>query len=35
MKHIGECPAERATYFIGGKWKIILCMEKIKGFQNI
>ena len=22
MKHIAECPAERATYFIGGKWKI-------------
>ena len=22
MKYIAECPAERATYFIGGKWKI-------------
>ena len=22
MKHIAECPAERATYFLGGKWKI-------------
>ena len=22
MKQIAECPAERATYFIGGKWKI-------------
>ena len=22
MKDIAECPAERATYFIGGKWKI-------------
>ena len=22
MKKIAECPAERATYFIGGKWKI-------------
>ena len=22
MKHIADCPAERATYFIGGKWKI-------------
>tara|TARA_B110001452_G_scaffold30245_1_gene23708 strand:+ start:304 stop:660 length:357 start_codon:yes stop_codon:yes gene_type:complete len=22
VKHIADCPAERATYFIGGKWKI-------------
>jgi len=22
MKHITECPAERAIYFLGGKWKI-------------
>ena len=22
IKHIAECPAERATYFLGGKWKI-------------
>ena len=22
MKHTTECPAERAIYFLGGKWKI-------------
>ena len=22
MKHIAQCPAERAVYFLGGKWKI-------------
>ena len=22
MSKIAECPAERATYFFGGKWKI-------------
>ena len=22
MKHITDCPAERAIYFLGGKWKI-------------
>ena len=22
MRKIAECPAERATYFFGGKWKI-------------
>ena len=22
MKHTTQCPAERAIYFLGGKWKI-------------
>jgi len=24
MKNLIDCPAERAIYFLGGKWKIII-----------
>ncbi len=30
MKHTIECPAERAVYFLGGKWKIRIDYKKPK-----
>ena len=26
MKNLIDCPAERAVYFLGGKWKIRICL---------
>ena len=32
MKNLIDCPAERAVYFLGGKWKIriLFTLYKIK-----
>ena len=30
MKHIINCPAERAIYFLGGKWKIRILFSLLK-----
>jgi len=39
MKHTTECPAERAIYFLGGKWKIriifLLYQKKIYRFGEL
>ena len=31
MKNLIDCPAERAVYFLGGKWKIRILFGLLKG----
>ena len=34
MKNLIDCPAERAVYFLGGKWKIRILFALLKNKKN-
>jgi len=37
MKNLIDCPAERAVYFLGGKWKIriLFSLCKVKKLDSV